>query len=109
MAHFVIYKRPAEVTQYQVDFSELMDTSDTALDTDETKVTVFDTLEADKSSYFIQKLIFSGLKVTAVLVNGLDGEDYLVYYDAVGNVSKPNLKINRILEVRVRSKLSGNL
>lgn len=107
MAHFIIYKRPTEVTPYSVDFTDLMP-NDTALSAAGTTVKVYDSAGADQTTYFLSSFTLSGKVVTAKFNVGLDGEDYLVYFDGVGNTTTPN-KFNRLLEVRVRSKLSGNL
>lgn len=107
MAHFIIYKRPTEVTPYEFDFEDLLP-DDASLDTDQSQVSVVDSAGIDQTKYFVSHVVFSGIKMTAFLVNGLDGEDYIVYADGVGNVTAP-VKLNRILEVRVRSQLAGNL
>ena len=107
MAYFVIYKRPQEITQYDMDFSNIANSADASLDQSKSKVTAFDTLDQDQSNAIIQKVTYSGFVQTAIIQGGLDGEDYLLYFDAVGNVS--GLIANRTLEVRVRRKLSGAL
>ena len=107
MAHFLIYKRPVEVTSYSVDFSDLLTTPDTILDINLSRVVVVDSAGVDQSTYFVQKTTFSGLVMTAILQNGLDSEDYIVNFNGVGNSTSQ--LYNRILEVRVRSKLAGNI
>jgi len=95
------------VTPYEFDFEDLLP-DDTSLDTVQSQITVVDSAGIDQSKYFVSKVTFSGMKMTAYLVNGFNGEDYIVYADGVGNVTSP-VKLNRILEVRVRDKLAGNL
>lgn len=107
MAHFIIYKRPVEITSYSVDFSDLLTSPDTILDVDKSRVVVIDSAGQDQSVYFNQKTTFSTLVMTALLQNGLNGEDYSVNFNGVGNST---LQVyNRILEVRVRTKLAGNI
>ena len=90
-----------------LDFSDLIVTPDTKVDIDKSTVIVFDSAGADKTSYFIQKVTFSSFTITAQLVNGVDIEDYNVNFNGVGDSTGQNY--NRILEVRVRTKIAGNL
>lgn len=109
MAHYVLYKRISEVTDFDFDFTELLPETDTLLDTSKSVCKVVNSAGDDKTSYFLQSLTFNGMVATAHLVNGLEGEDYLVYFYGVGNVSQGKPTPNRILELRVRERIAGNL
>jgi hypothetical protein len=112
MAHFIIYKRPIEITNYEVNFEDLLTDSDLKLDTNLTKVVVENSAGEDKTDYLLQKLIFpvtTPKRVQAIFANGLNGEDYLAYFNAFGDVSFQTNGPNRILEIRVRNRLAGNL
>ena len=112
MAHYVLYKRPAEISTYQFDFTELLP-DDANLDQTKSYVKVEDSAGKDQTSYFIQKIAYNestlDKKATVQMANGLNGEDYSVYFYGVGNVTLGNPTPNRILEMRCRQKIAGNL
>ncbi len=106
MAHALLYKRPVEIEIYKVDFTDLVDPTDASI-TSSSQIKIFDSAGIDQTSYILQSSSVSGLVMTAYLANGLDGEDYTVNFNAVGNTTKA---INNfILELRVRTKLAGNV
>ena len=107
MAQFLLYKRPAEVIPYTADFTDLLP-SDTELDST-SKAQALDTADEDQTSFLVQSaIVTAGSKIlTITLMNGLNGEDYTVYLNGVGATTKKLHSL--ILEVRVRSKIAGNL
>lgn len=111
MAHFLIEKRPAEVLSYAVYFSDLLGPSDTQLDTAKTTAAlrVTNTAGEDKKSYLIRSLTFSTTTVTLVLQNGIDGEDYVITVIGVGNTNFDTYQPARVIELRVRATLCGNV
>ena|SRR5258706_16293693 len=110
MAHFVLYKRPLEVATFDFDYSILLPDVDTILDTVKSYVQVFNSAGEDKTSYLITPPITYSVKIaTVVIANGLDGEDYSINFYGVGNVSAGKPTPNRILEMRVRKNIAGNL
>jgi hypothetical protein len=109
MAHFITDKRTMETLSYIINFSELLSDSDTQLDTDKTSVILYNSKKEDKTALVLQKLIFSGKSVTLVLKDGLDGEDYTIYITGRGDVSYLTLAPTRVLELRVRDSLCGNV
>lgn len=112
MAHQVLYKRPAEISTYEFDFTDLLPL-DANLDQTKSYVKVEDSAGKDQTGYFVQKISYNELtldkKATVQMANGLNGEDYLVYFYGVGNMTLGVPTPNRILEMRCRSKIAGNL
>jgi hypothetical protein len=86
-----------------------LDDSDTILDTVKTTVLIKDSKGLDKTDYLLQKKVFSGKTITIVLHNGLDGEDYTIWVTGFGDVSYLTNSPVRVIEVRVRDTLVGNL
>lgn len=111
MAHFLIDKRPDEVIRYDVDFSELLSDSDTILDVAKTTAAlkVFNSAGEDKTHFIIQSLIFVVKTVTLVIQNGLNGEDYNIYVKGIGDVGFNTTQPVRVVELRVRLTLCGNV
>lgn len=111
MAHFLIDKRPDEVIRYDVDFSELLLDTDTQLDTAKTKAAlkVFNSGGEDKTHFIIQDVLFDSKLLTLVIQNGLNGEDYNIYVKGIGDVSYNTNQPVRVIELRSRLTLCGNV
>ena len=108
MAHALLYKRPSEVEFYQFDFTDLFAQpgTDTKITTS-SRVVVTDSAGNDQTALIVQSTNITAFTLQAYLANGLDGEDYLVEFTGAGDTTK---QINsRLLELRVRSKIAGNL
>lgn len=113
MAHFLEYKSANQVLPFEVDFTDLLTDQDTQLDLVKCQeaLTVTNSAGEDKKSYLVQEMIIEGLTklMTLVLVNGLNGEDYLISVVGIGDVSFKTKRPVRLLELRVRNTLLGNL
>jgi len=109
MAHFLTDKRTMEVLPYEVDFSPVLSDSDTVLDPVKTTVKIVDSAGKDQTGSILQKATFSGTVVTLVLKDGIDGEDYTIYVMGQGDVSYLTNQPVRVIEMRVRDTLVGNI
>lgn len=111
MAHFLEYKTPAQVTTYLVDFSDLLGPADTGLDLQKCKdaLVVLNSAGEDKKAYLVQSMSAANKVLSLVLVNGISGEDYTLSIRGIGDVDFLTYQAVRVLELRVRDKLVGNL
>lgn len=106
MSHAIIYKRSVEADPFTMDFTDLLP-GDTTLDAT-SEVKAFDTEGLNKTALLIQGIVaLSGMTMKATIANGVNGEDYDVNFNAVGSTTKD--RKNRLLEVRVRDKVAGNV
>lgn len=109
MAHFLIDKRSMEMLAYELDFSDLLSDNDTLLSPTLTSIIIKDSQGVDRKSLILQVAQFSGKVVTLVLKDGIDGEDYNIWVTGQGDVSFATRKPTRVIELRVRDTLVGNL
>jgi hypothetical protein len=109
MAEFLVDKRSFEKRPYEVDFGEILGDTDTQLDQVKTVAQVIDSSGKDVTGTIVQKLIFNLMKVTLILKDGLDGEDYTIFVRGFGNNESDNVQPVRVIELRVRDTLVGNL
>lgn len=105
MAHDVIYKHPSDEVLYSVDFTDELpdDTSVSASST----VTAIDSEDASATSTVVGTTSQSGMNLRAVLQAGTDGEDYLVTF--TGRGASTSRDSTKMVELRVRTKLQGNI
>ena len=109
MAHFIVEKRSMEYLPYDVDFTGLLSDSDTILDTTKTTAVVKDSAGVDQTALIIKSKSFSGKVVTLNLKDGVDGEDYNIWVTGVGDVSFATNNPVRVIELRVRDYIVGNV
>jgi hypothetical protein len=108
MADEVLYKRPNEKVRYTYDFTPKLADTDTALSAISTSnVSAVDEEGNDASSTVVANKSISGLILSADLIAGTDGKDYLVTYKGVGSTSSNPREW--VVEMRVRSKVVGNV
>ena len=93
--------------RYSADFTELLP-DDTELSAD-SKAEAFDTMGVEQTRLLIQSAnaTAGSKKLDISLMGGLNGEDYLVNAYGLGATTRRSSVI--VLEVRVRSKVVGNL
>lgn len=99
----VLYKDPAAVKNYTVDFTEILDDTDTAISA--TSAVATDT-NGDVQAAVIGTLTDTGMVLTVPLQAGEDGEDYVIIIKATGNNSA-EIGVQS-LELRVRVEEIGN-
>lgn len=109
MAEFLLDKRSIEIRPYDVNFSEILGDTDTKLDENRTTVLVKDSAGVDQTRMILQKALFSGFIVTLILKGGIDQEDYTIFVQGAGDVEYANVQPVRVIELRVRDTLVGNL
>ena len=109
MAEFLLDKRSSEVRPYDVNFSEILGDTDTKLDSEKTTVLIRDSAGVDRTTSILQRTIFSGFIVTLILKDGIDQEDYTIFVKGVGDVEFLTVQPVRVIELRVRDTLVGNL
>lgn len=107
MAHFLVDKRSTEKLPYDVNFSEIMGASDTQVAS--VTIVAYDSAGVDRTSLIVQQSAISGFVVTLTLKDGLDGEDYIIYVTAKGDVNSSTVTPVRVIELRVRDTLVGNM
>lgn len=104
MAHDVLYKNTADEILYAVDFTDELP-GDTTVSAS-SAVSAVDS-EGSAASSVVGTVTQSGMEVRVVLQAGSDGEDYL--FTITGRGTTTSRDSTKILELRVRNKLQGNL
>ena len=106
MENEVYYKKPADKIFVPIDFADYMRSTDSALSAiaaNVTDVTAVDSGGTDRTSVVVTSPpVVNSLVLEAVLIAGIDGEDYLVSFLGTGATSSD--RITRQVELRVREK-----
>ena len=100
----VLEKHPDAKASYDADLSTKLSDSDTTLVSE--NVSALDTAGLDATAEVIGAVTKSGLVLTAVLKDGVHGEDYKLLFKALGNVSARWATLT--VEMRVRKDSIGN-
>jgi hypothetical protein len=98
-----------ELFKYDLDFGELLGDSDTQLDPVKSSVVAYDSAGVDRTKAIVKNVLYSGKIMTLVLGDGVDGEDYTIYATGVGNAQFNQIQPVRVIELRVRDTIVGNL
>ena len=101
----LVEKHPSTRQTYDADLSQKLGDSDTALVLE--SVTATSSAGSDVTAVVVGAVSKSGLVLTAVLKDGIHGEDYKLLFKAVGNVSAQLATLT--VEMRVRDNILGNL
>lgn len=104
MAHDVIYKHPSDEVLYSVDFTD--DLPDDTTVTSSSAVTAVDSAGASASAV-VGTVSQSGMLVKAVLQAGTNLEDYTITVSGRGGTTSRDS--TKVVEMRVRSSLQGNI
>lgn len=107
MAQNIIYKRVGESAQFQMDFADLLSEAGDASITASSTVTAKDSSGVAAASVVGTVSVVSSTILQAIIQAGTDKEDYQVQFKGIGN-STGQIWI-KVLEVRVRESISGNV
>lgn len=105
MAHDVLYKAPADVLLYSVDFTD--DLPDDTSVSGSSTVTAVDSAGTSATSTVIGTVSQSNMLLKAVLQAGTGGEDYIIKFAASG--TSTGRVATKIVEMRVRSTFLGSI
>jgi len=104
MAHDVLYKHPNDEISYTVDYTDDLD-GDTSISSGSAASAVDS--DGTNAPTVIGSISRSGMVLTIPLQAGTDGEDYVITLTGRGTTT--SLDATKIVEMRVRASLLGNV